>query len=118
MLPPAPGLLSTTMVHLFTSVRRLATVRLMMSVPPAGGNGTISLMGFAGYCAAAAVVRAARASPARARRSFTVSPLCRNGSRTDYWAAESSRPFDLSFRLIRMADQLDLRDLRYFEVIA
>jgi hypothetical protein len=48
MLPPAPGLLSTTIVHLVCPEIACAMERESTSVPPAGGNGTTSLMGFAG----------------------------------------------------------------------
>src|SRR6185436_9962765 len=72
MLPPAPGLLSTTTVHLFISVSFCATTRDMMSVPPAGGNGTISLIGLLGYsCATAAADSRKRATGSR-RRSMGI----------------------------------------------
>src|SRR5690349_11580501 len=74
MLPPAPGLLSTTTVHLFMSVSLLATWRARMSVPPAGGKGTTSLIGLVGYCWAAAAVANAAAARARQRRVERMTP--------------------------------------------
>src|SRR6185436_17930696 len=69
MLPPAPGRLSTTTVHLLASVSFCATTRDMMSVPPAGGNGTISLIGLFGYsCAPAASAASEKTREERRRR--------------------------------------------------
>src|SRR5215467_12399117 len=50
MLPPAPGLFSTTTTHFTLSVSFIATAREKMSVPPPGGNGTIKRIALsAGY---------------------------------------------------------------------
>ena len=48
MVPPAPGLFSITKFHLCCSVSLLVTKRAMMSVPPAGGKGTIMRIGLLG----------------------------------------------------------------------
>jgi len=48
MFPPEPGLLSITMVQPSEVATLFATSRAMMSVPPPGGNGTMSLIGRAG----------------------------------------------------------------------
>ena len=47
-MPPAPALFSTTMVHPVDFCSSCATSRETESVPPPGGNGTISRMGFDG----------------------------------------------------------------------
>jgi hypothetical protein len=68
-LPPAPGLLSTTTVQPSVWLSLSATMRAMMSVPPAGGNGTMSLIGLAGYvCAMAPPATAAAATAASSPR--------------------------------------------------
>ena len=54
MLPPAPGLFSTTTDWPQTSCRRLETRRAVMSVEPPGVNGTTTRTGFAGQSAPAA----------------------------------------------------------------
>jgi hypothetical protein len=48
MLPPAPGRFSTTIVHFVSVAIDCAMARESVSVPPAGGNGTMSLMSFPG----------------------------------------------------------------------
>src|SRR5215510_6126446 len=47
-LPPTPGLFSTTTTHFKFSASFWLIVREKRSVPPPGGNGTMSLIGFAG----------------------------------------------------------------------
>src|ERR1700754_719093 len=49
ILPPAPGRFSTTMFQPVSSVMACAIVRDDASVPPAGGNGTIMVIGPDGY---------------------------------------------------------------------
>ena len=74
MSPPAPPLLITT---IFASLPRYFSMYGMMrradrSVPPPGGNGTISVIGRSGYAACAAVAaksRAPRAPRANALQS-------------------------------------------------
>src|SRR5689334_4193019 len=54
MLPPAPGLFSTTTLWPHASPSFCAIVRPVVSSGPPGGNGTTSFAGFAGNgCAAA-----------------------------------------------------------------
>ena len=53
MLPPAPGLFSTTTDPSF-GASPCATRRAMMSVVPPGPNGTMRWMGLEGYCCAIA----------------------------------------------------------------
>src|SRR5687768_4488880 len=115
MLPPAPGRLSGTIVHLLLSATFCATTRERMSVPPPGGNGTISLMGRVGYSCAAA--EAAKATSATAMRRWIISGSPGRDAST-IRAPDPSCPFAFSFGSIAMADRLDLRDLRYFEAIA
>jgi hypothetical protein len=50
---PAPGRLSTTAVVPNASVRRCATNRAAISLPPPGENGTTSRTGLDGYESAA-----------------------------------------------------------------
>jgi hypothetical protein len=45
MAPPAPGRLSTITGRAQASLRRWAPMRAMMSLPPPGGDGTITRMG-------------------------------------------------------------------------
>src|SRR5947209_3063448 len=52
MLPPAPGLFSTTTDCPHTSCRRLEMSRAVMSVEPPGVNGTTTRTGFTGQSAA------------------------------------------------------------------
>src|SRR3954447_22045917 len=54
MLPPAPGLFSTTTDWPQTSCRRLLMRRAVMSVEPPGVNGTTTRTGFTGQSAPAA----------------------------------------------------------------
>src|SRR5689334_5255075 len=54
MLPPAPGLFSTTTDWLQISCRRLPTRRAVMSVDPPGVNGTTIFTGLAGQLSASA----------------------------------------------------------------
>src|SRR5204862_6769835 len=56
MFPPAPGLFSITMIHLVLDVIDCPMARERTSVPPAGGNGTRSLMGLLGETACAAEI--------------------------------------------------------------
>src|SRR5688572_4434029 len=67
MVPPAPGLFSTTTGWPSASDRPGATRRAVMSTFPPGAKGTMMRIGFAGKaCAAASVARpAARAARAR-----------------------------------------------------
>jgi len=48
MLPPAPARLSTTQVQPVAAPILSASMRDTTSVPPAGGNGTTSLIGWFG----------------------------------------------------------------------
>src|SRR5438128_11651625 len=90
-----------------------------MSVPPPGGNGTIILIGLAGYASASAEpAKAIRAAAASMRKGFIGASLLVIGGTAIVGAYDSSGPFTNSFGPINMADQLDLRDLRYFETIA
>src|ERR1700709_2059393 len=78
MLPPAPGLFSTTTDWPQSSCKRLETRRAVMSVEPPGVNGTTTRTGFAGQSAAdardgridgAAIAAAARLTK---RRRFSM----------------------------------------------
>src|ERR1700704_4500391 len=51
MLPPAPGLFSTTTDWPQTSCRRLLTRRAVISVEPPGANGTTTRTGLTGQSA-------------------------------------------------------------------
>src|SRR3982074_3799871 len=51
ILPPAPGLFSTTTDWPQTSCRRLLTRRAVISVEPPGANGTTTRTGLAGQSA-------------------------------------------------------------------
>src|SRR5438105_7842398 len=79
ILPPAPGLFSTTAVPPRASPRWVARMRAMMSVGPAGANGTMILIGCSGYPAAFAG-RGARLEAATAEISV---PPARRSSRRD-----------------------------------
>src|SRR4030081_2532846 len=75
MLPPAPGLFSTTTDWPHTSCRRLETRRAVISVEPPAVNGTTTRTGLAGQPAADAremrtdgAATAAAARPAKRRR--------------------------------------------------
>src|SRR5258708_209988 len=71
MLPPPPGRFSITTGWPRPPPHLPATARAEMSVEPAGGNGTISLMGLVGYdCAAASVAQAKVARASAARRTW------------------------------------------------
>src|SRR4030088_3321935 len=82
MLPPAPGLFSTTTDWPQTSCRRLLTRRAVMSVEPPGVNGTTKRTDFVGQSAAKAreeimdgAATAAAVRPAKRRRfSMDASP--------------------------------------------
>src|SRR4051795_4057188 len=77
MLPPAPGLFSTTTDCPHTSCRRLETSRAVISVEPPGVNGTTTRTGFAGQSPAAletdGTASTAAAAP-RKRRRFSMNP--------------------------------------------
>ncbi|MFJ0639712.1 hypothetical protein WLU61_11515 [Bordetella bronchiseptica] len=60
MLPPAPGLFSTTTVCPRTSVSCLATSRPSVSTAPPGANGTTMRIGWPGQASAAAAGAADR----------------------------------------------------------
>src|ERR1700754_624733 len=80
MLPPAPGLFSTTTDWPQTSCRRLLISRAVMSVEPPGVNGTTTRTGFAGQSAPAARRESAGAASAaalapRKRRRFSIGIL-------------------------------------------
>src|SRR4029077_14755806 len=75
MLPPAPGLFSTTTDCPHTSCRRLETRRAVISVEPPGVNGTTTRTDLAGQSAPKArevrsdgAAKAAAARPANRRR--------------------------------------------------
>src|SRR5215831_12644930 len=72
MLPPAPGLFSTTTDWLQISCRRLPTRRAVMSVDPPGVNGTTIFTGLAGQLSASAreerITGDANAAVARPRK--------------------------------------------------
>src|SRR5258708_13848703 len=71
MLAREPGRVSITTGWPSRSPRFAATARGEMSVEPAGGNGTISLMGLVGYdCAGASVAQAKVARASAARRTW------------------------------------------------
>src|SRR5215831_1676501 len=80
MLPPAPGLFSTTTDWPQISCKRLPTRRAVMSVDPPGVNGTTMRTGFVGQSApnardgnnAGAATAAARP---RKRRRLGMAPL-------------------------------------------
>src|SRR5947209_10231702 len=94
MLPPAPARLSTTTFHLFMSLSFCATTRAMMSVPPEGGKGTMSLIGLVGYsCAAAAAATSDKARMETRRRSIGV-PWLLGGQTTWKWSVhlDGDRP--------------------------
>src|SRR6266481_7828371 len=81
MLPPAPGLFSTTTDWPQTSCRRLLTRRAVISVEPPGVNGTTTRTGLAGQSAPNARERriegaaaAAAVRPAK-RRRFSMGSL-------------------------------------------
>src|SRR6266480_83776 len=86
MLPPAPGLFSTTTDWPQTSCRRLPTRRAVMSVEPPGVNGTTTRTGFTGQLVLKARdermdgAAMAAASPTK-RRRFNMAPLPRKGDR-------------------------------------
>src|SRR5262245_7185878 len=61
MLPPPPGLFSTTMVHLVAADSFSATSLARVSVPPPGENGTMSRIGFSGHFACANAIGASEA---------------------------------------------------------
>src|SRR5271154_5578322 len=77
MLPPAPGLFSTTTDWPQTSCRRLLTRRAVISVEPPGVNGTTTRTGLAGQSAARAgherIGGAAKADAARPTKSRRLS---------------------------------------------
>src|SRR5471032_1288008 len=75
MLPPAPGLFSTTTDWPQTSCRRLLTRRAVISVEPPGVNGTTTRTGLTGQSAPEArdiridgAAAAAAARPTKRRR--------------------------------------------------
>src|SRR5580700_3830245 len=55
ILPPAPDLFSVMMLPPIAGARFCARIRAMMSVGPAGANGTMILIGRSGYPAALAL---------------------------------------------------------------
>src|ERR1700686_577216 len=82
ILPPAPGLFSTTTDWPQTSCRRLETSRAVISVEPPGVNGTTTRTGLVGQSAPWAreasidgAARAAAARPAKRRRFNMGNPL-------------------------------------------
>src|SRR5712692_1933151 len=81
MLPPAPGLFSTTTDWPQTSCRRLETRRAVISVEPPGVNGTTTRTGLTGQSAPCAredrTDGAAKADAARPmkRRRFSMGAL-------------------------------------------
>src|SRR4029453_12973438 len=68
MLPPPPGLLSMTMVHLVAALIFSPTRRESVSVPPPGGNGTTMRIGLSGHFAWANAWMGSAASAATAAR--------------------------------------------------
>src|SRR5437868_11317829 len=78
ILPPAPGLFSTTTDWPHTSCRRLEMSRAVMSVEPPGVNGTTTRTGFTGQSTPAALATDGAASMAavapRKRRRFSMDP--------------------------------------------
>jgi hypothetical protein len=83
MLPPAPGLFSTTTDWPQTSCKRLETRRAVISVEPPGVNGTTTRTGLTGQSAACArkgrMDGAASTDAARPtkRRRFSIGALPR-----------------------------------------
>src|SRR5450631_4362206 len=82
MLPPAPGLFSTTTDWPQTSCRRLLTRRAVISVEPPGVNGTTTRTGLTGQSAPEArdtridgAAAAAAARPTKRRRFNMAHPL-------------------------------------------
>src|SRR5260221_6701315 len=84
MLPPAPGLFSTTTDWPQTCCRRLPTRRAVISVEPPGANGTTTRTGLVGQATARArdermdgAATAAAAKPTKRRRfNMDTFPRC------------------------------------------
>src|SRR5258708_32655064 len=70
IVPPGPGLFSTTSGWPLVSVSACASARARMSLTPAGGQGTMTLTGLAGYVWAVATVARAKSRVAKALRSM------------------------------------------------
>src|SRR6266705_1261095 len=71
MAPSAPTLFSTTTGWPRVSESGCATMRVMTSAAPPGGNGTTMRMGLAGYCAAAGIAMRPK-TPAAARTRINI----------------------------------------------
>ena len=130
MLPPAPGLFSTTTDWPQTSCRRLQTRRAVMSVEPPGVNGTTTRTGLTGQSAPAA--REARSAALQSRQrqdrqndgdSAWAPPGCDrpivSGRRfAEVWGGRRQNQCDVQVTSPRLRGEVRIsRSLRVFVVI-
>src|SRR5258706_11328865 len=96
-MPPAPPRFSTTTDWPHFAVSRAAIVRAVMSVPPPGANGTMSVTGFVGQaCAKAEPARKNAVRDARSLRVFIAqSYSTKTGTDPDFVFAPGNRGLSL-----------------------